>query len=527
MCGIVGVIGKKEINQVDLLSCLKHRGPDSSGHFSDSNIFLGHTRLSIQDLSENGNQPMFSTDNRYVIIFNGEIYNHQEIRAEFEEEFNFRSSGDTETVLNAFIKYGVSFLDKLNGIFAFAIYDKIEDEILIARDQFGVKPLYVYQDNDIFLFGSEIKAFLPSRMNKELSAAAIANYLEFLWSPGELTPLKHVKKLLPGNYLKFKLSDYKNAKPVQYYNWIVPDKPIEISENAVIDKLEEKLLKAVQRQMLSDVPVGFFLSGGLDSSLLVAMARKLYPNRKLMCFTIDVGNSSSGIEDFANDLEYAKKVAATLHVDLKIVKADIDIVKMFDQMIWHLDEPQADAAPLNVLNIAKLARENGIKVLIGGAAGDDIFSGYRRHQALRYEKYFQSIPIILKKCIRFIAQQLPSNKPLFRRIKKILAGIDKSPLERQAGYFGWLPTEVVKSLFTTEWKVRLENYDPYSYFYQLEKELPKHSDELNRMLYWEVKTFLVDHNLNYTDKMAMAVGVEARVPFLGYGVSRVFKIDSI
>ncbi|MBW0163716.1 MAG: asparagine synthase (glutamine-hydrolyzing) [Sediminibacterium sp. Gen4] len=514
MCGIVGGIGNIQGDTGSILELISHRGPDSSGYYVQQNFFLGHTRLAIQDLSENGNQPMFSTDNRYVIIFNGEIYNHHEIRTEIKEEFDFRSSGDTETVLNAYIKYGISFLNRLNGIFAFAIYDKKEDEILIARDQFGVKPLYIYQDDDILLFGSEIKTFLPSTINKELSPAAFTNYLEFLWSPGELTPFTYVKKLLPGHCLKFKLSDYKNAKSVKYYQWIVPEKSTDIPENTLVDILEEKLLKAVDRQMLSDVPVGFFLSGGLDSSLLVAIARKLYPDRKFTCFTIDVGNWGAGIEDFADDLQYAKKVAETLQVDLKIIKADIDIVQMFDKMIWHLDEPQADAAPLNVLNIAQLARENGIKVLIGGAGGDDIFSGYRRHQALRYEKYFQRLPIIFRKLIQLIVQQFPSNKPLFRRIKKILSAIDKSPLERQAGYFGWLPTDVVKSLFSEEWKIKLNHYDPYDYFYQLAKQLPEDSDVLSRMLYWELKTFLVDHNLNYTDKMAMAVGVEARVPYL-------------
>jgi len=514
MCGIVGGIGKIKGDTRSILELISHRGPDSSGYYVGQDFFLGHTRLAIQDLSENGNQPMFSTDNRYVIIFNGEIYNHNEIRSEFENEFIFRSSGDTETVLNAYIKYGISFLNKLNGIFAFAIYDKKEDEILIVRDQFGVKPLYIYEGDDVLLFGSEIKTFLPSNINKKLSPAAFTNYLEFLWSPGELTPFAYVKKLLPGHYMKFKLSDYRKTKPVKYYQWIVPEQLNNISENVLIDKLDEKLLKAVDRQMLSDVPVGFFLSGGLDSSLLVAMARKLYPERKFMCFTIDVGNRGSSIEDFTDDLQCAKKVAETLHVDLKIIKADIDIVQMFDKMIWHLDEPHADAAPLNVLNISQLARENGIKVLIGGAGGDDIFSGYRRHKALRYEKYFQRVPIILRKFIQIIVQQLPSNKPLFRRIKKILAGIDKSPLERQAAYFGWLPTDLVKSLFTDQWKLQLKYFDKYNYFYQLQTELPPNSDELSRMLYWELKTFLVDHNLNYTDKMAMAVGVEARVPFL-------------
>jgi len=468
MCGIIGAIGNVGDNFKSALCMIMHRGPDYTDYFSQSNIFLGHTRLSILDLSANANQPMFSDDKRYVIIFNGEIYNHKEIRSTLEIDFRFRSSSDTETVLNAYIKYGISCLGMLNGIFAFAIYDIEANEIFIARDQFGVKPLYIYQDKEVFLFSSEIKSFLPFKINKELSPSAIFNYLQFLWSPGEQTPFTHVKKLLPGNYLKFKLSDFINAKSAQYFHWTVPENLVSISENAMIDALEEKLVMAVERQMLSDVPVGFFLSGGLDSSLLVAMAKKLYPDRKFMCFTIDVGNWGTGIEDFADDLHYAKKVAETLHVDLKIIKANIDIVQMFDKMIWHLDEPQADAAPLNVLSIAQLARENGIKVLIGGAGGDDIFSGYRRHQALRYEKYFQCMPIILTKFIQQIVQLLPSNKPLFRRIKKILAGIDKNPLERQAGYFGWLPTDVVKSLFTDEWKLQLASFDSYGYFFQLE-----------------------------------------------------------
>lgn len=187
---------------------------------------------------------------------------------------------------------------------------------------------------------------------------------------------------------------------------------------------------------------------------------------------------------------------------------------MFDKMIWHLDEPQADTAPLNVLKIATLAQKNGIKVLIGGVAGDDIFSGYRRHKAISYEKYFRYLPNLIGECIHFFIKKILSNKPLSRRLKKIFEGIGKSPIERQAGYFGWLPTEITKSLFTSNFMEQFENHDPYSFFYELEKELPSNSDELSRMLFWELKTFLVDHNLNYTDKMAMAMGVEARVPFL-------------
>lgn len=514
MCGIIGAIGNVNDNSKNALSLIMHRGPDSSGYFLQSNLFLGHTRLAIQDLSENANQPMFSTNGRYVIIFNGEIYNHKEIRSTLTSEFEFRSSGDTETVLNGYIKYGVNLLNQLNGIYAFAIYDKEKDEIFIARDQFGVKPLYWYFDDNIFLFGSELKSFLPYHFNKGLSAEALVNYIQFLWCPGDKTPFQHVHKILPGHYLQFKLTDFKNCRPVKFFHWEKPVKQNQLTENQIIDQLEQSLLKAVDRQLLSDVPVGFFLSGGLDSSLLVAMARKLYPNRKLTCFTIDVGDWSKGIDDFTNDLVYAKQVASLLDVELKIVKADIDIVKMFDQMVWHLDEPQADAAPLNVFKIASLARQNNIKVLIGGAGGDDLFSGYRRHQALVYEQYFQLVPLIFRKWVHFLITKIPSKGPLFRRVKKIFGQIDKSPIERQAGYFGWIPTKSVKNLFTNEWKSKLKHHDPYKYFYSLTEDLPSSTSDLERMLYWELKTFLVDHNLNYTDKMAMAIGVEARVPFL-------------
>lgn len=514
MCGIVGGIGLDTWDEKNILSFIAHRGPDSNGFYKDDHFFIGHTRLSIQDLSENGNQPMFSSDGRYVIVFNGEIYNHLEIREQFKNEFHFRSTGDTETVLYAFIKYGPDFLKKLNGIFALAIYDIEEKEIFIARDQFGVKPLYVYTDASKFLFSSELKTFLAFNIDKTLEPKAFNNYLSLLWSPGELVSFHYVKKLLPGNFLQFKLENFQTAKSILYHKVSFNGHYSNISEEALIDLLDQKLIAAVKRQMLSDVPVGFFLSGGLDSSLLVAIAKKLFPDNKFPCFTIDIGNWSEGSENFANDLFYAKKVASLLNVDLNIVKADINILDRFDEMIWHLDEPQADAAPLNVLNIAQLAKEMGIKVLLGGTGGDDIFSGYRRHQAISLEKYFKVIPTPIGKIIKQFIAFLPSKNTLFRRLRKIVANLDKSRNERMAGYFSWLSNETVHSLFSKEWQEKLKGYNSNDFFEKLTNEIPHEKNLLNRMLYWEIKSFLVDHNLNYTDKMAMAVGVEARVPFL-------------
>lgn len=514
MCGIIGGISTKANWDKDkMLALIEHRGPDSKGCFEEGNIFLGHARLSIQDLSENGRQPLFSQDERYVIVFNGEIYNHIEIRNKLTAEFDFKSHSDTETILYAYIKYGEKCLTMFNGIFAFAIYDRHTKEIFIARDHFGVKPLYIYAEENSFLFSSELKAFLAFDIEKSLQKEAFANYLTFLWSPGDITPFKHVSKLLPGHYMHFSINNLIEAKPIKYYQIPFDGAYLNNTENELIDLLEEKLIKAVERQMLSDVPIGFFLSGGLDSSLIVAIAKKLFPDKKFPCFTIDTGESHKK-EGFAYDLEYAKKVAAKLDVELFVVKADIDIVSDFDKMVWHLDEPQADPAPLNVLNIAKFAREKGIKVLLGGTGGDDIFSGYRRHQALKFENTFKLLPRQSGWLIKKMLQLFSSEKPIFRRLKKLAANIDKKQEKRLSGYFSWLDEGILNSLFSEKWKTALAGFTPTDYLEKLNLDIPNEKNLLNRMLYWEMKSFLVDHNFNYTDKMAMAVGVEARVPFL-------------
>lgn len=518
MCGIVGSIGKDNTDVNGYLEGIAHRGPDSKGLFHDGDVLFGHTRLSIQDLSENGNQPMFSADGRYVIIFNGEIYNHWDIRKSMLKDQIFRSTGDTETVLYACIRYGTTILNKLNGIFAFALYDRQTGDILIARDHFGVKPLYFYHKDNRLLFSSEIKALLNCDIDTTVNVQALVNYLTFLWSPGQMTAFQFVKKLLPGHYLQFSTRSLpEDIQPVQYYFSSFNGQYSKASEDALVDELDRLLQAAVERQMLADVPVGFFLSGGLDSTLLVAIARKLYPERAFSCFTIDVGNwntDGKSTEDFTNDLDYARRAAAILNVDLKEIKADIQIINDFDRMIWSLDEPQADAAPLNVLNIARLARENGIKVLIGGTAGDDLFSGYRRHQALRYEKIFARIPRLIGRLIKMLACLLPTNTTLSRRLKKITENLDKTPRERMKGYFQWLSVKDIKKLFHPRLTAALSKYDPTAYFDSLLQEIPQEKSILNQMLFLELRTFLVDHNLNYTDKMAMAVGVEARVPFL-------------
>ncbi len=515
MCGIIGSVNNSDpLFFENSLKAIRHRGPDDCGYYHQDKLFLGQTRLSIIDLSKNGHQPMFSDDGRYCIVFNGEIYNHEELRKEYFPDKVFKSTSDTETLLNLLIEQGVSSLNMLNGIFAFAFFDKETAELLIVRDQFGVKPLYYYIFNDLLLFSSELKAINTNQfVDKSIDYKGLVNYIHFLYSPGERTPLEHVRKLLPGHYITVNINDLNSFKITQYYS--IPFEGVyeNFSEQSLIDKLDNLLEAAVKRQLLSDVPVGFFLSGGIDSSLIVAYARKLFPEKELECFTIDSGEASKK-EGYDLDLIYAKKVARHLNVNLNVVQADVDIIRDFDKMIYHLDEPQADPAPLSVLNICKLAREKEYKVLLGGTAGDDVFSGYQRHKMLRFEKYIQQCPLAIRRLVVKLSKRLNNSNSFSRKFRKAVIDFPKTKRERMKGLFAWFPLEANKQLFKPNIRSAINEYDPSVVFDDLSKKIPNEKSNLNEMLFWELNTFLVDHNLNYTDKMGMAVGVEIRVPFL-------------
>lgn len=515
MCGIVGIISFDAENKIQKCNKLiSHRGPDDEGYYIKEDLALAHRRLSIQDLSENGHQPMISYDENYVIIFNGEIYNHWEIRNDLESKYEFNSQTDTETILYGFIEYGKDILNKLNGIFAFSIFNKLTNELFIARDHFGVKPLYYYCDSNLFWFSSEIKSILPLNFVKDIDLEAIENYLTFLYCPGEKTPFKKVLKLLPGHFISLNINNFQSFYISKYYDIPFDNSRRNNNEDELIAALENLLIKAVERQLLSDVPVGFFLSGGLDSSCIVALAKKLHPDKKFNCYTIKTNDGQDMEEGFSNDLHYARMVAKHLDVNLIEVESNVDIVNDFDKMIYHLDEPQADPAPLSVLQICLKAREDGQIVLLGGTAGDDLFSGYRRHQALRIEKYIKITPLFLRKFIKKIIFEFSVNKPLTRRLRKLTSNIDINPLDRLVGYFSWINNDALKNIFSQKNQNFNRGYNPLNILKESLKNIPKEKDLLNQMLYLEMKYFLTDHNLNYTDKMSMATGVEVRVPFL-------------
>ncbi|MEO5357969.1 MAG: asparagine synthase (glutamine-hydrolyzing) [Nitrospirae bacterium YQR-1] len=515
MCGIAGFYGDFNRRLLDEMSeAISHRGPDGSGDYYNKRNGLGlsHRRLSIIDLSESGSQPMFDASQKAVITYNGELYNYKELRRELiQEGFTFKSTSDTEVVLNMYMCYGLDMLKRLNGIFAFAIWDISKKILFLARDHLGVKPLYYAASSKGFLFASELKALTRyDGLDKTLNLYGVHYYLSFLWSPSPKTMLKSVSKLPPGNAMVVK--DGRIETMWQFYE-LPYNAPVDkISVNQAIEKVYDSISAAVERQMVSDVEVGAFLSGGLDSSAVVSFAKK--HTGKLKCFTIGFKDASMLDEGFSDDLPYAKKAAEHLGVELHTVYATPEIANDLTKMIYHLDEPQADMAALNVLAISKLARDSGIKVLLSGAGGDDIFTGYNRHLALLLDTFAFNIPRWGRGIVEKFSEVIPDSNPAGRRISRFLRYFGKDINERIAGYFYWPEPKMQFKLYSSETVDALKDAHMLNPLLEAVTKLPDTLDPINKMLYLDSKYFLSDHNLNYTDKMAMAAGVEVRVPLI-------------
>jgi len=539
MCGITGyLLSLNDLPDAIALASAKfdlsHRGPDDSGIFEDRahGVGLAHARLSILDLSPMGHQPMVSQDGKVVLVFNGEIYNFRELRAELEALGQpTRGHSDTEVLLNLYLAQrqladGVTaMLRRLNGIFAFALWDADQKALLLARDAMGVKPLYYSATGAGVIFASEIKgllALLPNGGKQvgslwgDLDAAAINRYLTFLWCPGEGTPSSRLRKLGPGEAMWVKQGSIQERftwyrSPVFRGNSVTTTSQPGLSKDEAKRGTEQLLRQAVLRQMVADVPVGAFLSGGLDSSAIVAFAREQNPD--IRCFTIEAtGTDEEGIAD---DLPYARRVAAHLKVPLDVVR--IDAARMAEDlpaMVAQLDEPLADPAGLNVLYISRLAQKQGIKVLLSGAGGDDLFTGYRRHRALMSEGTWSWLPRPLRAGIEQITCNLDQGRPLFRRLRKLFNGATLNGDERLVNYFRWVDRRDLISLYTPEFRAALGESHAEDPMLAFLAELPAQTSRLERMLALEQRFFLTDHNLTYTDKMSMAAGVEVRVPFL-------------
>lgn len=514
MCGISGLTGHISPGLAARMAHAQaHRGPDGSGVFEDvaAGIALSHVRLAILDTSPAAAQPMHTADGRFVLAYNGELYNFRALRRELEGHGHVaRSDGDTEVLLYALARFGPALLPRLEGIFAFALWDRQRRELLLARDGLGVKPLYTAQLPDAFLFASELKGLLACpAVERELDPQALRHYLTYLWCPAPRTPLRAVRKVEPGEALLVR--DGRVARRWAFYTPPVRLRPALTSAAQAIDAVARTVRAAVRRQMVADAPLGAFLSGGLDSSAVVAFAREAAPDRPLHCFTMALDPAQMRREGAVADLPYARQVARHLGVELHEVPAGAWLADELPAMLYHLDEPQADPAPLNVLLIARLARRHGVKVLLSGAGGDDLFAGYRRHRALLLERWWAWLPPSARAALARLGRALPARPTALRRVGKALRYADRSGDERLASYFYWLDPAALDRLLTPDLRAAGQCAEP---LVATLARLPADTTPLQRMLHLECRHFLADHNLNYTDKMGMAAGVEVRVPLL-------------
>jgi asparagine synthase (glutamine-hydrolysing) len=490
-----------------------HRGPDDEGLWTDreAGVALGHRRLAIIDLSPEGRQPMTNEDGTIHLVFNGEIYNFEELREELVAKgHRFRSRSDTEVIVHLYEEEGPAVVERLNGIFALALWDARKRELLVARDHLGVKPLYYAELPDGVAFASELKALLVfPEISRRVDPTTIHQHLAYIWAAAPNTMLEGVRKLEPG-YLMI-VRDGRIQRHEPFYDLPYDGFRLTGSFAEHVEGVRERVERAVDRQMMSVVPVGAFLSGGVDSTSVVAMMREAgYDD--VRCYTIGVDGEET--DENPSDLPYARLAAKHLGVDLVEVPIEPDVVAFAERMVYQLDEPQADPACINVHLICEQARSDGYKVLLSGAGGDDIFSGYRRHTALLLERYWSWLPRPARRALEAAARRASAGGVVSRRLQKAFSYASLPADERLMTYFLWATDEMRRELYTPELRERLSGYDSLEPLRRSLERIPDEHDPLNRMLYLETKHFLPDHNLNYTDKMSMAHGVEVRVPLL-------------
>lgn len=546
MCGIAGFQGSFDCSLIDAMTlAIAHRGPDGQGRIifdvpGMPRTALGHRRLAIIDLSTAGCQPMTvdadaggDHQTGLTLIYNGEIYNYRELRAELVAAgHRFRTATDSEVLMHLYERDGLKMLDRLNGIFAFAIHDArpqgrpegvARGALFLARDHLGVKPLYYAQTGSGFLFASEIKALLhDSRLSRAIDPVSLHQTLAYLWTPAPRTMLASVRKLEPGAAMI--VYDGRISRHWRHYE--VPYcGEVETSSTAQMAKdLAEHVRVAVTRQLVGDVPVGAYLSGGLDSSAVVAMMRQAWPDRRIQCFCIGFADNRDG--DNPADLPYARKVARHLDVDLEEIVMRPDAVLRLPELVRMLDEPQADPAPINALMIAERARSLGIPVLLSGAGGDDLFSGYRRHWALRFERAWAWLPRGVRAGVQSAAGALAGGAglgqryPAVRRLAKMFAYAGEPADRRLISYFWWSTDQVRRALYSSAFAAAVAHEDVAAPLLESLTRIPAEGDSLQRMLFLETRHFLADHNLNYTDRAGMAVAVEVRVPLVDVDLVR-------
>jgi asparagine synthase (glutamine-hydrolysing) len=520
MCGICGFVGRADRALIESMTeVLAHRGPDGDGvkvfPAQDGRVpaALGHRRLSILDTSPRGAQPMGYARDRYWITYNGELYNFRELRAELEADgLEFASECDTEVLLAMYARHGEGMLDRINGIFAFAIWDTESHELFLARDRLGVKPLYHAHRDGVLYFASELKAVLEALPAPSIRHAALAEYLTFLWVPDPGTLFEGMYQLPAGHCAR-----YANGELTVREYWDASF-PIDhgLSDEGWAEQVRETAQAAIRRQMVSDVPLGSFLSGGLDSGAVVATMKAA--TEKVTSYTVGFSEEDLAHEIVPDDLSYARRLSQQLGLDNHERVLKPEIVELLPKLIWHLDEPIADPAAITTYLICSAGSER-LTVILSGMGADEIFAGYPRHLAAQLTRPVDLLPQGMRRAVRTsLDGRLTMGKPgrlrgPRRNAMKLLRGLDQPFMDRYLTYSSYYRPEELSGLLSGELRAELADHDP---FHRHREYAARHGDEqwLNRLLYLDIKTFLPCLNLAYTDRMSMAASTEVRVPLL-------------
>ena len=517
MCGIAGIYNFKDKQEVNhrllqrMTDVIQHRGPDADGVYVNGAIGLGHRRLSIIDLSEAGRQPMFSEDRQLSIVFNGEIYNFQDYRENLQKRgYRFHSKTDTEVILYLYREYGEECVKYLRGMFAFAIWDEQKQQLFLARDRLGQKPLYYYCDGQRLVFGSELKCLLEDpTIPKEINYEALYDYLVYQYVPSPKTIYKNVYKLPAAHYM---VCTPAGIRTIQEY-WDLSFSHVEDhkSEEYYSEKLISLLEEATNIRLMSDVPLGAFLSGGIDSSGVVAMMAKAAGN--------DVITTSIGFhEKEFDELEYARIVSRKFQTDHFERVAKVETLDILEKVVWHFDEPFADSSSVPTYYVSKLSREK-VTVALAGDAGDENFAGYEKYSLDVMENSLRnSIPGLLKQWgIAPLAAIYPKWDwlPRYLRAKFFLTNLTVSHAQ---GFFRtnthFTPDEQ-HNLFSRDFQRQVGDYDPFLVTKQFYDRADT-DDPLSKVLYTDIKTFLPGDILAKVDRMSMANSLEVRAPMLDH-----------
>src|ERR1700722_17488899 len=531
MCGISGLAncGDRE-TLARMTNVQTHRGPDDSGlwerRFPDGGyIGLGSRRLSLLDLSADCHMPMSNEDGSVWITYNGEVYNFADLRHELEAKgHNFRSHTDTEAVIHLYEEYGVECLNCLSGMFARAICDLrgASPKLFLARDHFGIKPFYYWQRGGKLAFASEIKALLEvPAIEATMSMEALDKYLTYLWVPDPLTMFEGIYKLPAGHYALWQGGELKIE---QYWDLTFPEAnhPFERTESDLADEIRERFCASVDRQMVSDVPIGAFLSAGLDSSSIVAaMARK----QPVRTYTITFPEKYRVGESTIDDPAVPQRLATKLGCEHHEIVVEPDVVDLLPNLTWHRDEPTADPAIITAYLVCREARKQAT-VLLSGVGGDEIFAGYRKHSAHYWAETYGKVPAPARHLAERTLNAMPSlrgtpMKGSLRLARKMARSAALSPRDRFITNCTYLDNAQKASLYVSgsasdaAWRGSFcvakfaPAYQPRPRF-----DRGRDADLLHQMLYLDTKIFMASLNLTYNDKMSMASSVEVRVPFL-------------